>query len=85
MGDYGFAGAGEFGGQDSNFNCLPDYHFSRCPNLSTLKDSKFSKKEYCLIASMSIEEMGQSSSSLCTFCGDDYRTCQRYVSLLGKK
>lgn len=24
MGDYGFEGAGEFGGMDTNFNCLPD-------------------------------------------------------------
>lgn len=28
MGDYGFKGAGEFGGRDENFNCQPDpvYH-----------------------------------------------------------
>ncbi len=89
MGDYGFEGAGEFGGMDTNFNCLPDYHFSKCPFLTKLKDFKFSEKKYCKAVLLSgieekVGEDAESTHQLCDFCGDNYKQCPRYVSLLGK-
>lgn len=77
MGDYGFKGAGEFGGRDENFNCLPDYYFTKCPYLDKLKDVKFSRKEYCKVTS-SIEEKANDSLPKCDFCGDNYKQCPRF-------
>lgn len=44
MGDYGFKDAGAFGGQDTNFNCLPDNvrpcTECRCPEHKDNKDEE---------------------------------------------
>jgi hypothetical protein len=86
MGDYGFPGAGEFGGRDENFNCLPDYHFSKCSLRYKFNESKFRKDTYCRTAYSGIEEDQTHIPAICDFCGDNYHDCPKFIkSKLGQK
>jgi len=72
MGDYGFEGAGEFGGTSvgESFNCLPDYHYTKCPN--SISDLIVGRERYACLA---IPTQSPDVSRECSFSGDDYREC----------
>jgi hypothetical protein len=90
MTDYGSKNVGEFGGNSvgENFHCLPDYHFSKCSS-RTMAQSKedtwrcaSTDGQYHCSLTGTINPLN--FYDLCNFCGDNYKTCQRYTNLRGK-
>jgi hypothetical protein len=77
MGDHGFKGAGEFGGQDGNFNCLPDYHWTKCSHRKQgLFGDDFTDKRYaCDLTSRQDADGKGFGYDECTCVDDDYRNC----------
>jgi hypothetical protein len=76
MGGSGFPGAEDFGGQDTNFNCLPDYDPTKCPSR---ENNSISLVEKILFFSKENESTGKLSDKFCKFLGDDYRECPFYL------
>ena len=81
MGDYGFPGAAECGGQDGNFHCLPDYDSSKCPGRERgLGGDDFMDSTVWCKYSGSPDADGRGwGYNPCLFFGDDYRKCDRFV------
>lgn len=59
MGDYGFKHAGEFGGQDTNFNCLPDNvrHCKQCHYPTDVKNLTEGVCRTCQVTIVDTEQM----------------------------
>ncbi len=80
MGDYGFEGAGEFGGREENFNCLPDNYYTKCPN--RLQGKK--KRDFiCLLTAQKAKGSRVIKYDGCDFCGHSYEECPTFVSHQG--
>lgn len=87
MGDYGFKHAGEFGGQDTNFNCLPDsvrssqnnleYSVDKCPlaKLGMFGDNFMDNRLACELTIGPDADGKGFGFSECNFKGTDYREC----------
>ena len=79
MGDYGFKDAGECGGEDTSFHCLPDYHPSFCPKrkqgLLGDADETFSCE---LTGSPDAASRGWGYDP-CDIDGDNYEICPRFL------
>lgn len=80
MGDYGFKGAGDFGGQDIPFGCLPDCHFTKCPGRERGLggDDWTDKGEWCKYSGRADADGRGWGYDLCDFGGEDYRQCSTY-------
>jgi len=82
MGDYGFEGAAEFGGQDINFNCEPDgaikelgdFCLSKCPNREFGLRGDADDVPSCLLTGRSDVDQPYNK---CDFTGKDYRACPK--------
>lgn len=79
MGDYGFKGAGEFGGTSvgENFNCLPDRHYTKCPNSETglLGEGPRDTRRVCKLIGKPDADGRGFRYGFCIFSGDDYEEC----------
>lgn len=87
MGDYGFKGAGEFGGHDTNFNCLPDsvrrpkkdleYSVDKCPlaKRGMFGDDWTDTRLACELTNGADADGRGFGYSECNFKGSDYREC----------
>jgi hypothetical protein len=84
VGDEGFSGAGEFGGRDENFNCLPDYHYTKCPSREQGLGGDFDTQFWCKLTASPDADGRGFGYDLCTFCGNNFTECQRYVTLFEK-
>jgi hypothetical protein len=90
MSDYGFNGAGEFGGRDSPMSedVLKDlikgeFHFTKCPcRKSGLFGDDFTDSRLACELTALLDADGRGFGyDECNFLGEDYRQCPRYSEL----
>jgi hypothetical protein len=86
MGDSGFKGAGEFGGQDMPHGCLPDYHFTKCPGRKRGLggDDWTDKTEWCKYSAGEDADGKGFGYDVCGFCGDNYKECAKFPKEQGE-
>jgi hypothetical protein len=84
MGDYGFKGAGEFGGQDTNFNCGQtqspsslEFSVSNCPlaKRGMFGDDWTDTRLACELTNGPDADGRGFGYDECNFKGNDYREC----------
>jgi len=85
MGDYGFKGAGEFSGEDTNLNTLPDHHFTKCPHRELGLRGDADNEYGCLATGSPHADHSGFGYDLCNIVGHDYSKCQRYMDSLKVK
>lgn len=81
MGDYGFKGVGEFGGNSvgENFHCLPDYHFTKCPYRKQGLGGDFDNEFWCKLTGRADADCRGWGYDKCNFCGDSYEECSLFL------
>jgi hypothetical protein len=77
MGDYGFKGAGEYSGNEENFNSKPDYDVSNCPSRKLGLNGDADNSYSCLETGRADADHKGEGYSPCNFVGFDYRQCSR--------
>jgi hypothetical protein len=78
MGDYGFKGAGEFGGIERNFNCLPDKNITNCPHIEQGLGGDFDQDYWCKLTEGPDLDMRGFGCDLCDYKGRDFTECEKY-------
>lgn len=80
-------GPDSFGGQDIPFGCLPDYHFTKCPQRVTGLQSESigysDSNSYCKLTDGPDADHKGFGCDLCSFIGDNYQVCPTFVSHKG--
>ncbi|VVB80514.1 Uncharacterised protein [uncultured archaeon] len=84
MGDGQYRGTADFGGQETNFNCLPDGHYTKCPSREQGLGGDFDNQFWCKLTAGPDADGRGFGYDLCNFCGDNFHECQRYVTLFEK-
>ncbi|MEI6731479.1 MAG: hypothetical protein WCK90_02230 [archaeon] len=86
MGDYGTKGAGECGGQDRNFHCLPDsVGRSACPCYQQGLKGDFDFSYSCLARGGPDADMRGWGYDDCDLTGDNYTFCPRLEAMEKRK
>lgn len=80
MGEDKVLGLDSFGGQDGNFACLPDYHFTKCHSrkLGLFGDNPSAIRYVCELTAKSGDSGKGFVYDQCNIYCDDYRECPIY-------